>query len=309
MSSHLIKLLSLLLFGIVHSPLALAADDEADKFKDVQIETVNVADGIYMLVGQGAGNIGVSVGDDGVFLIDDQYAPLTAKIKAAVAKLSGRPVRFVINTHWHGDHTGGNENLAREGTVVVAHDQVYERMTRENFLSAFNDKVPPSPKAALPVISFNETVTFHLNGHDIHAVHVEHAHTDGDSIVLFRAANVIHTGDVWFNGLYPFIDSDGGGSLDGMIAAVDVILKLANEQTRIIPGHGPLGDRKGLEAYRKFLVDARERVGKLLQQGKTLDEIRAAKPLADYEETLGKGFLSTDKFLEVAVAAMGNRKH
>jgi glyoxylase-like metal-dependent hydrolase (beta-lactamase superfamily II) len=309
MSTHLIKSLSLLLFGIVLSLLALAADDEADKFKDVQIKTVNVADGIYMLVAQGAGNIGVSVGDDGVFLIDDQYAPLTAKIKAAVAKLSGRPVRFVINTHWHGDHTGGNENLAREGTVIVAHDQVYERMTRENFLAAFNEKVPAAPKAALPIISFNDTVTFHVNGHDIHTVHVEHAHTDGDSIVHFRAANVIHTGDIWFNGMYPFIDSDTGGSLDGVIAAVDVILDLANEQTKIIPGHGPLSDRKGLLGYRTFLLDVRERVGKLLQQGKSLDEIRAAKPLADYEATLGKGFLSTDKFLDVAVAAMGARQH
>ncbi len=283
---------------------AMGADEEADKFKDVKIETIPVADGIYMLVGQG-GNIGVSVGEDGVFLIDDQYAPLTARIKAAVAKLSKAPVRFVLNTHWHGDHTGGNENLARDGTVVVAHDQVYERMTKENFLAAFNNKVPPSPKAALPVISFNDTATFYLNGHDIHAIHVKNAHTDGDSIVHFRAANVIHTGDVCFNGLYPFIDSGNGGSLDGMIAAVDVVLKLADDKTRIIPGHGPLADRKVVETYRGFLSDVRERVGKLLHQGKTLDEIRAAKPLADYEESMGKGFLSTDKFLEIAVVAMG----
>jgi len=308
MKTGLIKPLLVTLLGLAWSAHLPAADDDADKFKDVQIETVSVANGIYMLVGQG-GNIGVSVGDDGVFLIDDQFAPLTERIKAAIAKLSDKPVRFVLNTHWHFDHTGGNENLAQEGSVIVAHDEVYERMSKENFMAAFGQVVPPSPQAALPVISFNDSVTFHVNGHDIHAVHVEHAHTDGDSIVLFRSANVIHTGDVWFNGMYPFIDSSSGGSLDGVIAAVDVILKLADEQTKIMPGHGPLGDRNGLLGYHKFLLDVRERVGKLVQQGKTLDEIRAAKPLADYEATLSKGFLSTDKFLEIAVAAMTTPVH
>ncbi|MBI1731604.1 MAG: MBL fold metallo-hydrolase [Gammaproteobacteria bacterium] len=280
-----------------------AADTDEDKFKDVRIESAAIADGIYVLTGRG-GNIGVSVGGDGVFLIDDQYAPLTPRIKEALAAISGRPVRFVINTHWHGDHTGGNENLAREGTVVVAHDHVYERMGRENFIALFNEKVPPSPKGALPVISFNDTITFHLNGHDIHAVHVKNAHTDGDSVVHIRGANVIHAGDVWFNGMYPYIDFDSGGSLAGMIAAVDVILGMADGKTRIIPGHGPVSDRDGLAAYRKFLVDVQDRVGGLLRQGKTLEEIVAAKPLADYEPALGKGFLSTDKFLEIAVATL-----
>jgi glyoxylase-like metal-dependent hydrolase (beta-lactamase superfamily II) len=285
------------------SAVAVAQDD----FADVRIESIPVAGGIHMLTGRG-GNIGVSVGEDGVFLIDDQYAPLTERIKAAVAGLSDRPARFVLNTHWHGDHTGGNENLGREGVVIVAHDQVYERMTKENFIAAFNQKVPPSPKTALPVISFNDTVTFHLNGHDIHAVHVKNAHTDGDSVVHFRDANVIHTGDVYFNGMYPFIDADSGGSLDGVIAAVDVILGLTDEKTRIIPGHGPLSDRNGVVAYRKFLVDVRDRIGAMMRDGKSIDEIRAAKPLADYEPTLGKGFLPTDKFIEVAVAALRNAK-
>jgi len=308
METGMIKRLMVMLLGLVWSAYVPAADDEADKFKDVQIETVSVANGISMLVGQG-GNIGVSVGDDGVILIDDQFAPLSDRIKAAVARLSDRPIRFVLNTHWHFDHTGGNENLARDGTIIIAHDQVYQRMSKENFMAAFGQVVPPSPQAALPVVSFNDSVTFHVNGHDMHAVHVEHAHTDGDSIVVFRNANVIHTGDVWFNGMYPFIDSSSGGSLDGVIAAVDVILKLADEHTKIMPGHGPLGDRNGLLGYQRFLLDVRERLGKLLQQGKSLDAIRAAKPLADYEATLGKGFLSTDKFLEVAVAAMTTPVH
>jgi cyclase len=282
---------------------AAFAGAEVDKFKDVKVEVVPVSAGIYMLTGRG-GNIGVSVGEDGVFLIDDQYAPLTERIKAAVAQLSGKPVRFVLNTHWHGDHTGGNENLGNEGVVIVAHDQVHERMTKENFLAAFDMKVPPAPQAALPVISFNDTLTFHLNGHDIHAVHVEHAHTDGDSIVHFRAANVIHTGDVWFNGMYPFIDADSGGSVDGVIAAVDAILKLADDETKIMPGHGPLSDKAGLMGYRKFLVDVRERIGALVLQGRSLEEILAARPLADYDATLGTGMFDTDTFVKVAVAAV-----
>lgn len=297
----------LMLLTVSAAP-AVAADDEAEKFKDVKVEVVPVTDGIHMLTGRG-GNIGVSTGEDGVFLIDDQYAPLTERIKAAVKTLSDKPVRFVLNTHWHGDHTGGNENLGKEGVVIIAHDNVHERMTKENFIAAFDMKVPAAPKAALPVISFNDTVTFHLNGHDIHAVHVEHAHTDGDSIVHFRGANVLHMGDIWFNGLYPYIDVDSGGSLDGVIAAVDVALGLADDRTKIIPGHGPLSDKAGLTAYRRFLVDVRERVGKLVQAGKSLDEIIAAKPLADYEASLGGGFLNTETFLKVAVGAVKASRH
>jgi glyoxylase-like metal-dependent hydrolase (beta-lactamase superfamily II) len=287
---------------------AVRADDGQDEFRDVKVEAIPVVAGIWMLTGRG-GNIGVSAGADGVFLIDDQFAPLTERIKAAVATLSDRPVRFVLNTHWHFDHTGGNENLGREGVVIVAHDNVHERMSKENFMAAFDRVIPASPAAALPVISFNDAVTFHLNGHDIHAVHVERAHTDGDSIVHFRAANVIHAGDVYFNGMYPFIDAGSGGTLDGVIAAVDVMLKLADGNTKIIPGHGPLSDRAGLEAYRSFLVDVRERVGRLLEQGLALEEIQAAKPLADYDATLGNGFLDPDAFLKVAVAALQKPAH
>ena len=205
--------------------------------ENVQIKTIPVADSIYMLIGQG-GNIGVSAGDDGIFLIDDQFAPLTGKIRAAVGKISKEPIRFLINTHWHFDHTGGNENLGKAGVVIVAHDNVRQQMSVDQFIELFNREIPASPSIALPVITFNDTTTFHLNGSTIHAFHVEFAHTDGDSVIHFREANVIHTGDVYFNGIYPFIDVDSGGSINGMIAAVNRILALCDDQTKIIPGHG-----------------------------------------------------------------------
>src|SRR5919109_689033 len=171
----------------------------------VQVSSIHVAGGVYMLAGAG-GNIGVSVGDNGVFVVDDQYAPLTPKILAAVKAIRDEPVRFVLNTHWHGDHTGGNENMGAAGAFIVAHENVRKRMSVEQFIEMFNMKVPPSPVGALPVVTFTDAVSFHLNGDDIHAFHVPPAHTDGDAIVYFRTANVVHMGDVYFNGMYPFID-------------------------------------------------------------------------------------------------------
>jgi glyoxylase-like metal-dependent hydrolase (beta-lactamase superfamily II) len=275
-----------------------AGAQDADRLKDTKIGAIPVTPGIWMLEGEG-GNIGVSAGDDGVFLIDDQFAPLTERIKAAIAKLSDKPIRFVINTHWHGDHTGGNENLGKEGVVIVAHDNVYKRMSQENFMAAFNMTVPASPAAALPVITFNDTVTFHLNGQEIRAAHHKNAHTDGDSVLHFVGANVIHTGDIWFNGLYPFIDGGSGGSVDGVIRAGEAVLAVADANTKIIPGHGPLGDEKALESYLKMLKDAKSRVQRLIDEGKTLEQIQAAKPLADYDKTWGKGFLKPDNFLGI----------
>ena len=283
-----------------------ASAQEEDRFKDVQIETVKLAEGIYMLKGEG-GNIGVSAGEDGVFLIDDQFAPLTDRIKAAIAKISDKPIRFVFNTHWHGDHTGGNENLGKAGAAIVAHDNVYARMSKENVMEAFNMKVPPAPKAALPVISFNDTVTFHLNGQEIHTRHYPHSHTDGDSVVHFRERNVVHTGDIFFNQSYPFIDSGSGGSIDGLIATVKDMLTWVDGKTKIIPGHGPVTDRKAMEAYLEFLVTVRSRIGDLVDEGKSMEEAVAAKPLADYDATLGKGFLSTDKFVEIVYRGLAKK--
>lgn len=295
--SYLRKLVLGLFLLLLGSHVVFAKNVE-DPFKTTNIETINVGSGIYMLMGQG-GNIGVSVGEDGVIMIDDQFAPLTAKIKAAVAKISDKPIRFVINTHWHFDHTGGNENLGKEDVVIVAHDNVRERMTKDNFIKAFNKKVPASPKNALPVITFNDTMSFHLNGLEIQVTHQSNAHTDGDSIIFFKMANVIHMGDTFFNGFYPFIDVSSNGNINGMIRTAELILAIVDDKTRIIPGHGPLGDKKALEKYRDMLVTVRSRMQKLIEQGKTLEEIIAMKPNVDLDETWGKGFLNPEAFLKI----------
>lgn len=276
-------------------------------FDKVKIQTIPVEDGVYMLVGEG-GNIGVSAGEDGVFLIDDQFAPLTSKIQDAVAKISNQPLRFLLNTHWHFDHTGGNENFGKAGAVIIAHDQVRKRLSTKQFIKAFDREIPAAPAAALPIVTFGDTLTLHLNGQTIHTFHVEAAHTDGDSVIHFREANVIHTGDAYFNGIYPFIDTENGGSVEGMITAVERILAITNKNTKIIPGHGPLSDRAELVAYRRMLQDVRTRTYAAIQKGETLESFIASKPTADYDKTWGKGFLSPEKFLTIVYQDLSNRK-
>jgi glyoxylase-like metal-dependent hydrolase (beta-lactamase superfamily II) len=272
-------------------------------FDNVKIEAIPVTDGIFMLTGSG-GNIGLSVGDDAAFVIDDQYAPLTEKIKAAIAEKTDQPVRFVINTHWHGDHTGGNEKMGQTGAIIVAHENVRKRMSSEQFIAAFDTRVPAAPAIALPVVTFEDSVTFHWNGDDIHVFHVAPGHTDGDSIIHFQKANVIHMGDTLFNGYYPFIDASSGGNIDGMIAAEEHVLALADDKTKIIPGHGPLADKAQLQANHDMLVTARDRIHKLVAAGKSRDEIVAAKPTADLDEEWGDGFLKPDAWVGIVYDGM-----
>ncbi|MDE2149475.1 MAG: MBL fold metallo-hydrolase [Gammaproteobacteria bacterium] len=271
----------------------------------VEIKATRLADSVYMLQGQG-GNMGLSVGPGGAVLIDDEFAPLSDKIKAAIAKVSQNPVRFLINTHWHGDHTGGNENFAKGGVVIVAQDNVRERMSSQQFIRAFNKKVPPSPPTALPIVTFNDTVTFHLNGDELHVFHVAHAHTDGDSIIYFRKHNVLHMGDTFFNQLYPFIDLSTGGSIDGMIAAVDRALPLTDSKTRIIPGHGPLGDRATLLKYRDMLKTVRDRIQAGIEAGKTLAQVQAEHPSAEWDAVWGQDFIKPDAFVAEIYASLKN---
>ncbi len=278
--------------------LSAAAQSQEDRFAAVEITSQEVAPGIHMLMGMG-GNIGVSVGADGVFMIDDQFAPLTDKITAAIATLSDQPIRFLVNTHWHYDHTGGNENLGNQGVLIVAHDNVYERMSTDTEVGAFNQVVPASPKAALPVITFNDNVTFRLNGEEIRAVHYKNSHTDGDSVIHFVNADVIHTGDIWFNGFYPFIDVSTGGSIDGLISSVKTLIDLVGDNTRIIPGHGPLGDKQGLQGYLEMLETVRARMNSLIAEGKSLEQIIEMQPNADYDDTMGKGFINPETFLRI----------
>jgi len=270
-----------------------AAAQDADT---TRIEVVPVAAGVHLLVGPG-GNIGVSTGKDGTFLIDDQYAPLTPRIRAAVDSIGGGPVRFVLNTHWHGDHTGGNENLGKAGALIVAHENVRKRMSVEQFLEAFDAHIPASPEGALPVVTFTDAVTFHLNGDEVRAFHVAPAHTDGDAVVIFAKANVIHTGDIYFNGFYPFIDVATGGSIEGMIGAADRILGLANAETKIIPGHGPLSNATELKAYRDMLAVVRSKMKPLVAAGRTLAQVQAAKPTAAFDAEWGDGFLKPEQFV------------
>lgn len=278
--------------------LAAATPAAAQNPDSVTIRTIPVRGNISMLMGQG-GNIGVSTGADGGFVIDDEYPAHTAKVQAVLAALSPKPVRFVVNTHWHGDHTGGNQALTGGGAIVVAHDNVRRRMSTEQFLEAFQAKIPPSPAAALPVVTFADQISFHWNGEEIRVFHVKPAHTDGDAIVHFTGSNVIHTGDIFFNGLYPFIDGSSGGNVEGMLAAVDQVLALANADTKIIPGHGPLATRADLVSYRAMLVTVTDRIRALIRQKKTLDEVVAAKPTAEFDAAWGKAFLNPAMFIAI----------
>ena len=284
--------------GRLAAVLALAAVPalaQQQDFSKVEIKAEKVADGVYMLTGAG-GNIGLSVGKDGACVVDDQFAPLSDKILAAIRAISPNPVRFVVNTHVHGDHVGGNENMGKAGAVLVAHENVRKRMSVEQFNATFNRKTPPAPEAALPVVTFTDTVTFHWNGDDIQVTHVPPAHTDGDAYVRFVKADVVHMGDLFFNGGYPFVDVSSGGRIDGVIAAADRVLAATGEKTRIIPGHGPLATRADLQIYRDTLETLRDRIAKLKAEGKSRDDVVAARPTADHDAKLGTGFMKGDVF-------------
>ena len=273
---------------------ALAQQD----FSKVEIQAEKLSDNVYVLTGAG-GNMGVSIGDDAVFLVDDQFAPLTPKIEAAIAKLTAKPVRFVLNTHWHFDHTGGNESFGSAGALIVAHESVRKRMSAEGFIEFLGMKFRAEPRQALPVVTFTRDVTFHINGEEVYVVHLANAHTDGDAIVHFRKSDVVHMGDIFFNGRYPFIDTSSGGTVEGVIAAADRVLQFSSERTRIIPGHGPLARRADLQAYRDMLAKVSGRVGEQVRAGRSLEEVQAAKPTADFDAVWGKGFLNPLRFTEM----------
>jgi glyoxylase-like metal-dependent hydrolase (beta-lactamase superfamily II) len=276
---------SVILLGVVAAMPAAGQD-----FDTVEIHTTDLGGGIYMLQGAG-GNLGLSVGEDGVFLIDDDYAPLAEKIRNAIAAVADQSVGFLINTHWHGDHAGGNEQFGRAGAVIIAHDNARIRL-QSGASGGPIGVVAPAPQAALPIITFADSITVHLNGHELHAFHTPAAHTDGDVVIFFKDVNVVHMGDVFFNGRYPFIDSGSGGSLAGFIAAQEAVLARIDDSTRIIPGHGPLASRADLERAVNVLKAVRDRVAALIANGGSEEDAVAQVDLSDFNSDWAWQFLT-----------------
>ena len=264
-------------------------------FSKVEIKPQVLAPGVAVLFGAG-GNIGVSYGEDGTILVDDQFAPLTPKIQAAVAALGATPVKFLVNTHWHGDHSGGNENLGKAGAVIMAHDNVRVRMASDQ-KTPFGE-VKASAKAALPVITYADGLKLHLNGEEVRVIHMPVGHTDGDSIIHWTKSNVIHMGDLFFFGMsYPFVDGSSGGNVRGLVVAADKVLEIADDNTKIIPGHGAVATKADLVKYREMVASIIVKVETAAKAGKTLDEIKAMRP-ADGYGVKADGFITADRFVE-----------
>ncbi len=289
---------------LIFSTLIIITDAAADHhWEDVKYNTVEVRKNIFVMMAEG-GNLAVFIGEDGTFLIDDQFAPLTENILKEINKIGGHTPKYLVNTHWHFDHTGGNENLGKAGTLIVAHDSVRKLLSTDNTIKVFNKEIKALPKQALPVITFSSDTSFHINHETIHMFYVRNAHTNGDSIVHFKKANVIHTGDVWFNGFYPFIDVEHGGSLEGVITAATTIINLADEKTVIIPGHGPVGDRKALVEYRNMLASVLDKLRIYKSQGKSVEEAIEAKPTKELDATWADGFLLPDQWISIIYAGL-----
>ena len=274
--------------------LAASAASGQDRFANVTIKTTHVAGKVYMLEGSG-GNIGVSVGSDGLLMIDDQYAPLSDKIRAALKKLGSEKPRFILNTHWHGDHTGGNAVFGGEGTLI-SHTNVLNRLSTPQEL--FGRTIDPSPKEALPIITFDVSLSLHFNGEEIKAMHYPNGHTDGDAVIYFKGANVVHMGDDFFSGRFPFVDLGSGGSVQGLTANIQKVVDWLPADVKIIPGHGPLSTIDDLKAYHGMLVETSDFVRNQLAEGKNLDEIKSAG-LPSKWDAWGTGFIKTDRWIEI----------
>jgi glyoxylase-like metal-dependent hydrolase (beta-lactamase superfamily II) len=260
-----------------------------------------------MLEGQG-GNITVAVATDGIIMVDGQFAPLHDKIKSAIAVISNLPIKYLINTHYHGDHTGGNESFAKDGAIIVAQINVRNRLAAGTTNGLTGAKTPPAPQGALPSDTYTNFSKIRLRGRVANLRHIENAHTDGDTYVWFKTANVLSTGDTFTNGRYPNIDFANGGNIKGMIAATDAYLKLTNAKTRIVPGHGPLADKAVLTEYRAMLATARDRMAKLVKDGKSEDDVIAAKPFADLDAKWAPTELASKNFIRVMYHSLADKQ-
>ena len=276
-------------------------------FSKVEIKTTDLGDNMYMLEGQG-GNITVAVAKDGIIMVDGQYAALHDKIKAAIATVSNQPIKYLINTHFHGDHVGGNEPFAKDGATVISEVNVKNRLTAGTTNGLTGVKTPPAAPAALPSKTYTGAFQIRLRGRVADLKHIEHAHTDGDTYVWFKTANVLSTGDTFTYGRYPNIDFANGGNIKGMIAATDAYLKLTNAKSRIVPGHGPLADKAMLTEYRAMLVTARDRMAKLVKDGKSEDDVVAAKPFADLDAKWAPTELASKNFIRVVYHSLADKQ-
>ncbi len=283
-----------LIFVIV--ALAVAAAAQQENFDKVEIKVHKAAEGVYMLEGAG-GNIGVSVGEDGIVIVDDEFAPLAPKIQAALKGITDKPVRFVLNTHYHGDHVGGNEPFAKAGSTVIAQENVRKRMAEGSQTKSFG-KRPPAAKDALPIITFNDRLTVHLNGEDIRAIHFPAGHTDGDSVIFFPRANVVHMGDDFVTYGFPFVDVENGGSVSGMIAGCEKVLASVPADAIFIPGHGPLSKADDVRKFLAMLTDTRAAVAQAVMKKMTPAQMKEQKILAKWDN-LGQGFIKTDDWIDV----------
>lgn len=284
--------------ALLFTTAALAQQD----FSKIEVKATKVAGSVYMLTGAG-GNIGASVGDDGIVIIDDQYAPLAPKIEAALKSITDKPVKFIINTHYHGDHTGGNEHFGRSAPIV-AHENVRKRLA--SGVTRRGQTTPPAPKGALPVLTFDQSVTIHLNGEDVRAVHMPHGHTDGDSVIWFTQSNVVHMGDQFFASTFPFVDRENGGSVRGLIWNIEHVLPLIPDDAKVIPGHGPLSDKNGMRTFLAMLKGTTAAVERGIAGGKTLAQLKEEKVLAEWDQW-GGGFIKTDFWIETLHAELSGR--
>ena len=265
----------------------------------VQITSQRLRPGLHVLMSGKNGNIGVWSGADGIVVIDDSLAPLAPKVVEAIGRIAEGRIRFVINTHWHPDHTGGNELIGKSGAIIFAHENVRTRLSEEQFIELVNMRVAPAPAAALPVVTFADSITFFLNGDRLDVVHMSDAHTDGDAVLWWKAANVVHTGDVYLNGTYPFIDLDSGGTLAGLVAATEAILGRVDDATIVIPGHGQVSNRREVSEYRDMLVTVGRRIREGVESGRNLEEVLASRPPAEFDARYGQGFMSPSRLVGI----------
>ena len=298
---------TLLLAGTALAQQPAATPPPPPDFTKVEIKTTDLGDNMYMLEGQG-GNITVAVAKDGIIMVDGQYAALHDKIKAAIATVSNQPVKYLVNTHFHGDHVGGNEPFGKDGATVVSEVNVKNRLAAGTTNGLTGVKTPPASPAALSSKTYTGAFHIRLRGRVADLKHIENAHTDGDTYVWFKTANVLSTGDTFTNGRYPNIDFANGGNIKGMIAATDAYLKLTNAKTRIVPGHGPLADRTVLSEYRAMLLTARDRMAKLVKDGKSEDDVVAAKPFADLDAKWAPTELASKNFIRVVYHSLADKQ-